>query len=450
MTSDRLRLAAIPRGFFVLAVLTGWLLTALLPLGQAADEGAHAIRVDALSRGQVLAHREGPGGGFTTAATLLELASVTPAGQAQSRAEREAAEAMRWGSAFRFIDLGTIATYFPAVYVPSAVAVAVARAAGGTPAQAFRAGRRVNVLAFALLGTAALAVAQRGRALIAAVLLLPMSLGLAASLSGDAMMIGCAALAAACATRDRPGDWWISLGLLTVLGLTKLPYAPLLLVPLVAGRPRPAVRMIAAAVAGGLMLGWAGFNQAQVMGTANRPSYEAGPLWPGPPRRFDAIDPAAQIEVLRANPAAAVTLVAHTLAQDVWTRRQLIGVLGWLHIVLPDWVYAMWTAVLAFAILALLTEAGPAAGPSIVALLGVALSAWAIMLAQYLGWTPVGAAAIEGLQGRYYLPLLPFLAVGVPALAPMRLRGLAAVPLVAGALGTAAVPVAVALASYLR
>jgi len=452
MTSDRLRLAAIPGGFFVLAVLTGWLLAALLPLGQAADEGAHAIRADALSRGQLLAHREGSGGGFTTAATLLDLASVTPEKQVQTRAERDAAEAMRWGGASRFIALGTIATYFPAVYVPSALAIAVARAAGGTPAQAFRAGRRINVLAFALLGTAALAVAQRGRALIAAVLLLPMSLGLAASLSGDAMLIGCAALAAACATRGRPGDWWFSLGLLTVLGLTKLPYAPLLLVPLIAGRPRVVVRLMSVVVAGGLMLGWAGFNQAQMIGTANRTSIEAGPLSPGPPRRFDL---SAQIEVLRADPTRAVTLVAHALAQDVWTRRQLIGVLGWLHIVLPNWVYATWTTVLAFAILALLTEAGPTAGPAMAmqlgaALLGMALSVWAIVLAQYLAWTPVGAAEIEGLQGRYYLPLLPFLAVGVPALAPMRLRGLAAVPLVAGALGTVAVPVTVALASYLR
>ena len=80
----------------------------------------------------------------------------------------------------------------------------------------------------------------------------------------------------------------------------------------------------------------------------------------------------------------------------------------------------------------------------------IALTAWAIMLAQYLGWTQVGATVIAGVQGRYFLSLLPFLAVAIFCLRPLRLPGLGAVPLAAGIVSAATVPVVAALASFVH
>lgn len=452
MPPDTPRRFALSAGFFVLALLTGWLLAGVLPPGQAADEQAHAVRVDALSHGQLLGHREGTAGGFTTRPTLAEVAFKTLPRHPQTRAERDAAEAVAWDwdVPARFVELGTIATYFPAVYLPAAAAVFAARRLDASPAQAFMAGRRMNVLTFALAGAAALALARRGRALIAATLLLPMSLGLAASLSGDAMMIAMAALAAACLTRRGHREWWAAAALLTLVGLTKLPYAPLLLLTLAAGRTALPVRLGVIALSAALMLGWTAYNQATVMGITPLPPYEAGPLWPGAPRQFAAVDPAAQLQVLLASPAQAVALVVRTLGQETQLWPNLIGELGWLSITLPDWMYALWTGTLAAAALGLLVERNAGPAPALAGLLGVALSAWAIMLAQYLGWTLVGATVIAGVQGRYFLPLLPFLAVAIPCVRPLRLPGLEAVPLAAGLVSAATVPVVVALASLLR
>jgi len=450
MTPDTFRRFALPAGFFLLALLSGWLLASLLPLGQAADEQAHVIRVDALSRGQILGHREEDRGGVTAPPTMLEVAAVTPFGHAQTRAERDRAEAMRWDKPAQFFDLGTIATYFPMVYAPAAAVVAVARAVRATPAQAFRAGRRANIVLFGLLGAAALAVARRGQALIAATLLLPMSLGLAASLSGDGILIALAALAAACVTRSDGPGWWTAIGLVTLIGLTKLPYAPLLLAPLVSARPALPVRLGVVALSAGLMLGWAGYNQAAVMGIVGWPPYETGPLWPGPPQTLATFDPGKQLQVLAADPTRAVTLVARTLVQNPWLWRQMIGVLGWLSIELPPWIYSLWTGVLALAALCLFMERGPGPGRALAGLFGIALSAWAIILAQYLGWTEVGATVIDGVQGRYFLPLLPFVSVAIPCLRAVRLPGLGAVPLSAGVASAMTVPVVVALASLLR
>jgi uncharacterized membrane protein len=40
--------------------------------------------------------------------------------------------------------------------------------------------------------------------------------------------------------------------------------------------------------------------------------------------------------------------------------------------------------------------------------------AWLIIIAQYLSWTEVGAVLVDGVQGRYFIPLLPFLALLFP------------------------------------
>jgi uncharacterized membrane protein len=48
------------------------------------------------------------------------------------------------------------------------------------------------------------------------------------------------------------------------------------------------------------------------------------------------------------------------------------------------------------------------------------VSALAIFFLLYLQWNPVGSLSIEGVQGRYFLPILPILAVCLPA---YQLRG---------------------------
>jgi hypothetical protein len=49
---------------------------------------------------------------------------------------------------------------------------------------------------------------------------------------------------------------------------------------------------------------------------------------------------------------------------------------------------------------------------------------FATYLALYLTWTPVGAERIEGVQGRYLLPLLALLGLALPRLALPRATAL--------------------------
>jgi len=56
----------------------------------------------------------------------------------------------------------------------------------------------------------------------------------------------------------------------------------------------------------------------------------------------------------------------------------------------------------------------------LIALLAVVATVFAIFDLEYLSWTLVGKDAIDGVQGRYALPLLALLAISLPVI---RFRG---------------------------
>ncbi len=97
--------------------------------------------------------------------------------------------------------------------------------------------------------------------------------------------------------------------------------------------------------------------------------------------------------------------------------KAFVGILGWLDTVLPDYVYYLY-----FGIFVLLWAADKTAPRAIrwadriwafsALILGLAL----VLTSQYLLWTSVGKGTIDGVQGRYFIPLspLPFFAFFPP------------------------------------
>ena len=65
-------------------------------------------------------------------------------------------------------------------------------------------------------------------------------------------------------------------------------------------------------------------------------------------------------------------------------------------------------------------NAGRAAATAAYVLLLLAITYWALMISKYLKTSEVGADVIDGMQGRYILPLLPFLLLAMPG-GPSRL-----------------------------
>jgi uncharacterized membrane protein len=96
---------------------------------------------------------------------------------------------------------------------------------------------------------------------------------------------------------------------------------------------------------------------------------------------------------------------------------QLIGVLGWLDTQLQPWVYPTLTVMLIFVCLVPL-ELERCARFRIALVSGAAAFAYflAVFAIFFVVWTPISSAEVQGVQGRYFLPALPSVALAIWAL----------------------------------
>jgi hypothetical protein len=131
------------------------------------------------------------------------------------------------------------------------------------------------------------------------------------------------------------------------------------------------------------------------------------------------VDEHAQVMFIEHHPLRALATIARDVGEHAWVyTHQMIGVLGWLTIPLPR--------TLVVAIIALLVVVAATAGPRLtraqrIAALVIAIaSIVTVELSEYISWTAVGANVVEGVQGRYFLPILPLLLIGMsrPSIPP--------------------------------
>ncbi len=460
----------------------------LVPPGQAADEQAHAFRAFSLGHGELTGHlvmTTFPDG-VTVPVTTVEidpmvgaimLAFGTGGAKVLNLHDLVISNYSPWSHTRVPAQIGIIGSYFPVFYVPSAAVMAVAESLRMVPMAAIQAGRFLNLGCFLVLGMAALLVARRGRAVFLCVLSVPMTVSLAASLNIDGLLIPTAVLAAALLTRDDakpaagrswPGrSWRLAAVALAGIAMAKPPFLPLLaalLLPLPARRDWPALRrafttrLVLVALLAVPVLGWSAYIARFVLGVAHRDAYVAGPWWPVPGQIFHGTDAAAQFAVLIAAPARVLQLLYSSIdSNNIF--RMMVGILGWLDLQLPGWLYGLWGAAVVVAVLSeMVGGRGSNRGLRLwdTLLLAAVLAATliAIVLSQYLSWTPVGNNSVEGVQGRYLLPLVPFVAlilprIGVPGGILARGLGMVA-PTAAAIAGSVAMPFLFLYIYYLR
>ena len=327
----------------------------------------------------------------------------------------------------------------------------------------FLAARLANLLVSLLMQATALAIARRGRVLLFATLLLPLSLSLDASVSQDGLLIGAAALAAACATTmqgRRPSSspaWWLMTALIACITLAKPPYVPMaaLLFLLSASSRRwrapdeLGLRVAALSIILLLTACWIWLTVRVAAAPIFRGPEEAGPLWPGSrPAIFTGTDMAAQLSVLTAHPLRFLTLPLHSIWSHPEIFAQMLGLLGWLNLQLPSALVSGWTVALLCAGCA--DMAGQRCADtgrsrkwdSMLLLLAVLATMLLIYQSQYLSFMPVGWDWVSGVQGRYLLPLLPLLALASPSGGgrPLLSRALGLPAVLAAAAGCCVIP----------
>ena len=197
-------------------------------------------------------------------------------------------------------------------------------------------------------------------------------------------------------------------GVAILLGLCKVTYflmaGAFLLVPLVRFGSHPrrwATFFVVVAVSAVPALAWSRY---------------AAPLYrPRPPGQ----GPDHQLAYVLSQPFEALKTILHAPVVNAWDYLStMVGRLGWMDAPLPTWVIV--TVLVLLGALALIDRGIEGTQPRPLgalqrggSLLLFVAGMFAVCASLYLAWTPVGARFVEGVQGRYFLPLLPLLFLGV-------------------------------------
>ncbi|MFL5252412.1 MAG: DUF2142 domain-containing protein [Rhodopila sp.] len=325
----------------------------------------------------------------------------------------EPIKSMHWNNQARGqAGFGNTVAYAPFGYGFAVSGILSGKMLHLTILRSFLLARLFNGIGTVLLCALAIGVARRGRMLLFALLSLPMSLFLFASCSQDALIIAFSALACAWITRlvepeavVSRWEWLIPAVLIGMASASKIVYCSLtLLLAVAAATALPPARNTLAKtrfiiVLIGLSLVipvlWQVYGAMPVTVTF---------------RAEDNVLPAGQLHYLANHPADVPGIATATFKLLWWLYiRQFIGVLGWLDTDLSPWFYHAVPAVLL--LILLVTMLGPDGSwrgqvwLRLSVLAAACLATVATFAALYLIWSPVGSPIVEGVQGRYFLPI---------------------------------------------
>lgn len=386
--------------FLTASGIFGVLLAVSMPPFQAADEGAHFFKAYQVSEWNLRSKLVPP-----SLYQVRDRFDHLPFFPDRKTSVREILTARHLPLNPQEKGSAPVLSYSPFPYLPSAAGILVGRSLDMPPLYLLYIGRICALLAY--MGLVALAIRWMPvqKWLLALFALMPMSMAQAAAVTADTVTLAMAYLFLAYVLRLSQENGtlrirqWLSLAaLLALISLTKPVYCVfallfLLIPPARAGSPRRYwIGFLALLVLSGMTAkGWIEINQKlltyEVLGSeGNR-----------------------QLSLILDHPTAFLRILGTTVVRyGTDYLEQLIGRLGWLDTALPGnfrFFYGIlllgvaifsWTRPLALSWFARLSALATVAGGALL-----------IAVSLFLTWTPIGSLAIEGIQGRYFLPLLP-------------------------------------------
>lgn len=396
--------------------LSSLVFSVLIPPMQSPDEYAHVSRAYALASGDVFMEAVGKRENQTIDKGMLAYMadwSGYLAFKSDVQVSKKFDDEMRlrdW-SEQEVAQYNPAGAYFPALYAPASAALALARQLKQPPWIAVYWARlamwAVSVLAILL----ALCIVRSGFYLMCAVGMLPMTLAQLGSANLDSMTIGFTFLAIALMSsgvfggrdgaRERDVSTWRLLGcwlIIVLLVLAKPIFVVLLMPPLWFAVTRRSRLLAACSLATLAMVALWQLHIARNFALPN-PSLSGSPVM----RLVDTL----------LSPLDTFALLSRTVIERYefyW--ESMIGILGWLDTPLNPGLYAFAGVLLIMAVIADMVSPNPSPVSLRIlpALVGIAYF-FGTLLLLWVTWTPPGSPFIEGVQGRYFLPMLPVLAL---------------------------------------
>jgi len=350
-------------------------------------------------------------------------------------AEKERLDRIGWTEQQRYIAFAGTGYYFPAIYVPQALGLALGQALRLSVAHSYQLARTLTLLTcFSLLWLAS--SLWLPNLWVTAILLLPMSLFQLMSPTIDGLSTALAVLAitlflqSADPGRRHPARFsWGLVACIFLIITSRTHLLPMLLLPFFLAWQRQSRRDFylgcCAALAAMAWILFALKTTTDARIVRDHTSTELLMLY--------ATEPMAFLKVVISS------FTNHDLFN--FYERSFIGILGWLDAPLPSYFYpTLWTGLALSGLLSISVSTLREDWRARLLLLAIALaSAGMIFLALLVTWTPHPATVVEGVQGRYFVVpmlLLGYALSGFSAPQARRRRGPAAVTLAGFALAS--------------
>lgn len=394
--------------FLAAVVISSW-----TPPLQSPDEPAHLARAYLLSKGEIFLHaRDGETGGEIDSAFLayIDLFSqrLSHYDEKVTEPTQHLSRKMVWSGHRKFRGLPNTALYFPLPYIPQAAAIALGEGLRVGVGTTYTMSRLFSLSATLILLWTALRLYPTPPIMLA-LFSTPMTLFQLGAASLDAVTFGTCALTAALFARGSDtrfsfskGMHWAIILCAFSLATSRIVLIPITLLPsLLYFSRRSKAYLVSSAIAASLSLAWIVFAFLSVKGL---PAREVGTTDAG----FQyLLHPTALIHVFYN------TLSSREVLGSYWA--MFIGVLGWLDIPLDPYVYTLFAIL--FAVLAIMSLQRDIASCLCIGQISL-VSAGIVSLVltfvvELVTWTPYPSALIEGIQGRYFTPIMIFLSYSI-------------------------------------
>lgn len=399
--------------FLILATIFGILFILITPPFQVPDEYVHFYRAFQISEGQLVAEiHQGQIGGFLPKSVLTTTENVSkdiPFNPNNKQDPKLIFSLLKLpiNSEKVFIGFPSASLYSPIPYLPQALGIAIGRIFGLSPLMLMYLGRLFNLITWLFIVHLSIKITPIFKWVLFLIVLTPISLFQASSLSADALTNALAILFISFVLQlalnkdkkfiDKKHTIFIFV-ISSLLSLSKLAYFPLtflfLIIPIKKLGNKHSYIMAFCLL---LLL-----NIICILGWYFKVKFIELPYPPN-------VSPSAQLSLILKHPFDLISTIINTLS--VFGKDyiyQFVGRLGWLDTPLPiSLINSYLITIVVVALLNHQKEFLLSWKQKCIILTIFVSNLSLVMILLYLHWTPVGKTIIEGVQGRYFIPLSP-------------------------------------------
>ncbi|KAA0790935.1 DUF2142 domain-containing protein [Bacillus wiedmannii] len=406
------------KNFVVVTGIMGVMFSFNNPLFEATDENFHFAKAYDISLGNLLSTKQGDKVGVNLPENIDDMPrpnqfettyGLLANGERYDRAKSDIWDTYTFADKTNFVEQPTTAVYTPIPYIPQALGLIIANILGLKAFSALMLGRIFNLAVYIALSALAIKIIPRLKNTLAFLAAFPLFVSLSASFSADAILMGLNYLFIAVmlqklmrSEKNTLGikDFIIPIVLLILIVLCKFTYWPLsFLIFAFIGRDLFRTKMqgvmsflLLAGIPGLIMSSWNLFVM-KFVGTIN-PN--------------EKINPVGQLKFILEHPVEVMKAFFGTFESGMSMWMNMLNQVGWVThlmsgIVLISMVGLVMTVIFDYSE----DEFKLRNFDYAVFILTIVSVVGLVMLSLYLTWSEVGADFISGLQGRYFLPVIP-------------------------------------------